>query len=100
MHFGRLLWSDHGDYIKHEIILVEREKNSARKISGLLQPERYLWESNIALNAGLVNSLLDTLKTKGLLNEEEIDQIRKTASDGAEDRMRQFQRVNDLDEWE
>jgi hypothetical protein len=100
MRFGRLLWSDHGDHIKHDIFLVERQKSSDKKLGGLLQPEMYLWESAIALNAGLVNSLIDTLKTKGLLNDEEIDQLKKQAADSVEDRMRHFQRVNDLDEWE
>jgi hypothetical protein len=98
MRFGRQLWSDHGEYVKQDIYLVGREQDK-EKLGGLLQPEMFLWESGIAESSGLLDGLIDFLKTKGVLDDETIQQLRKRAADGMGDRREQFRRVNDLDEW-
>jgi hypothetical protein len=99
MRFGRLLWSDHGEYIKHKILLFDRDTRVEEKISGLFDPEMSHLEMGVAKTSCLMKNLLETLQSKGVLNEDAIQKIRQQADDDMEGRLLQFNEVDDLDRW-
>ena len=51
------------------------------------------------MNRGLIDGILGALKSKGVLDEASIEQIKQQAHADIERRLPEFTRVGDLDAW-
>lgn len=98
MRFGRLLWSSHTDFVKHDIYLVDRAMD-AEKRPALFQPELSHFATRISQQWGLIDGIFSALKAKGVLDDTCIQQIREQAISETEGHLPEFTRVTDLDEW-
>jgi len=101
MRFSRtILWSKYHHNIKYELILVDKGYDEwDRPLARLFQPQMSKMQYTIAAQAGILDKVLSTLKSKGLLNDNEIGEIRAEAAGQVWDKIREFYEVKDLDEF-
>jgi hypothetical protein len=99
MRFGRCLWSQHGDLVKHEIYLLDRAVDEDHKSGKILQPELNHIQRKLAILEGLSNELLSVLSEKGILTNEEIQRINNLSRERFVERLWEFEEVEDLDKW-
>jgi hypothetical protein len=99
MRLGRVLWSQHEGYAKHDIYLIDRSYDAGKKVSGLTAPEMGNIADQVAESRGQLETLLDILKDKNLLDDGAITLIRQGASERRAAHRADVTRVNDLDEW-
>jgi len=96
MRFGRIIWSDHEEYIKESIVLVEKLYDENVKNSfPLFQPEMNNIQDILAFTSKYNELFSDLLVSKGILLSEEVtdlkEQAKKTMS------LRNFYKVTDID---
>lgn len=98
MRLGRCLWSDHGEYVKQQIYLVDRAQDAERQ-SALFQPEFNHSIVAISEQTALLAALLEMLKAKGILDDDSIAEVRNGASEAMGKYALDFMKVADLDGW-
>jgi hypothetical protein len=99
MRLGRGLWSESEGTINQQVYLVEQLFDKPGE-HGLFEPERSNWHFMLIKVTHKLDSLLQLLSTKGLLNEEEIASLDEFPDDARVRLVREFDRVKDLDEWQ
>jgi hypothetical protein len=100
MRFGKtILWSKYHHSIKYELILLDRgfdERDSP--MSSLLQPQMSRMQHMVAAQSEMLEGMLNILRSKGLLSDEDINAMRTEAAKQVWDKVREFYEVKDLDE--
>jgi hypothetical protein len=101
MRFSKtILWSEHCEGIKYELILVDRSYDERdRPLARLFQPQMSRMQEMMAAQAEMIEEMIAIIHKKGLLNAEEIEHMRSEAEAKASDRAREFFRVEDIDEF-
>jgi len=95
---GMLRWSQEGDIVKHDILLIEKGHDEERPGRiGLLEPQTSYTRWTLASTTELLDGLLDLLGNKGVLTEMERTALRGATKERALERCREFFRVPDLD---
>jgi len=99
MRFGLMKWSEHGQCIKHEVLLIDKEYDlKAEKSPLLYDPEISNIQDMLAETTEILGELVNTLENKGLLHTIEVEGIKSKAHDRVHDRKREFYKVHDIDE--
>jgi|GEM_PF-676747 len=100
MRFGKtILWSKYHHNIKYELILLDKgfdERDSP--ISKLLQPQMSRMQHMVAAQSEMLEGMLNILRSKGLISDEDINEMRAEAAKQVWDKIREFYEVKDLDE--
>jgi len=101
MRFSKtVLWSQHRDGIKYEIILVDRSYDERdRPLARLFQPQMSRMQEMVATQAEIIEEMMAILKDRGLLSGEEVERLKSRAEFKAIDRAREFYRVKDIDDF-
>lgn len=99
MRFGTNIWSEHEEYCKVNIILVEKKYDDVDRGNGLFQPQIQNIMDMLAYQRNLNKELLDLLVNKNIVDISEIDIIRKNAEDNINDSHRLFHKVDDADKF-
>ena len=99
MRFGVNLWSEDGEKRKVQITLVEEIYDKEKKERSILQPEFGNVSALLARTHLRMKYLMNTLKAKGILADEEISQILDVSDTDRREQNEEFYRVKDLDEW-
>jgi hypothetical protein len=99
MRFGQVPWSQHGDTTKYLLTLVERPFDDEGPQPSLGEPQASNVERALASCVGIVDALLDTLVTRGILTGEERNEIRSKADTQTFEHRFGFSRVDDIDLW-
>ena len=95
-----LRWSQHGDVVKHDIMLIQKECDEQRhgdRLGWLFEPQMSYTRITLASTTELLDGLLDVLSNKGVLTEAEQKALREAAEQRTLARLREFSRVPDLD---
>jgi hypothetical protein len=98
---GTLRWSRHGEAVKHDILLIQKECDEQRHRDGLrwlFEPQMSYTRMTLAFTTELLDGLLDVLRNKGVLTEAEQKAVRDAAEQRALARVREFFRVDNLDD--
>lgn len=102
MRFGRTLWSEKNGTIRMSLILVEEEYDKEEdKFHGFAEPELSNAIKQIEQLKVQNMRLLNILQEKNLITKEQREEIGKEVT--IEERKKeyyQYERVNDIDEWE
>lgn len=96
MRFGKIIWSDHKDFIKESIVLVEAiydEEN--RHLHPPFDPEMSNIQHILAFTNKYTELLSNLLVSKGILLSKEISDINEQAKESMS--LRGFYRVDDID---
>jgi hypothetical protein len=99
MRFGQCLWSKNEDGFKHHLRIVQKTYDREGIQRGLCQPQTSNMESMLAENYVLLEQLLMLLQQKGLVASDEIQQIKKSAKEKNWETRREFDRVEDIDQF-
>jgi hypothetical protein len=101
MRFGKPFWSQHDSYEKHEVILVDRACDQGKKGSRWPGgPDSFKETASVIRTAEQMNALLRLLYERGRLSQQDIDQVRNVSKEQVFDGLLEFERVDDLDDWE
>ena len=105
MRFGRGIWSQEGDTIKYELILIDQayDERTSREGRGPLQRLHISplnVQSLLAKKASVLDELMEMLVAKGLLTDDDMKQIKQIAEEREWQIALEFDRVRSLDEWE
>lgn len=99
MRFGTNIWSEHEEYCKVNIVLVEKKYDDVDREKGLLQPQMQNIMSMLAYQRNLNKELIDLLVSKNIVDISEIETIRENAEDNIKDSHRLFYKVDDADKF-
>lgn len=98
MRFGITRWSKHENGIKHELLLIEKNYDEANKnMKGMFEPQMPNMQAMLAEDTELVEALIGTLLGKGLLDTEDVNEMRSRVSERFWDRNKEFYKVKDID---
>jgi hypothetical protein len=99
MRFGSVTWSDHLEFIKESITLVEEiyDKENKRPFS-LFQPEMRNIQNILAFTSKYNELISDLLVSKGILLPEEINDLKEQAKKSMS--LRDFYKVTDIDTFD
>jgi hypothetical protein len=100
MRFGQLLWSQSGDKYRVELYLVEKKHDDTDRIRSFLEPQSSNDARRIVYSSIVLDRLIDSLVTKGILSAEEGEKMRNIDDERqVELEMAKRNRVDDLDKW-
>lgn len=103
MRFGKIIWSEHENFFKVEVTLVEesydREENSNSEpfLRDLFQPEMNNIIKMLAYQQSFNKYLVELLQIKGLLIEEEISRIKDKSEQEVNRTLAMLYKINDID---
>lgn len=100
MRFGRVIWSEHEDFIKVNLVLVEECYDTNATNKGLLEPEKSNIMSMLAFQKNLNNELIKILIDKEVVSQSEIDFIKDKAKNDLKETQKLYYKVEDVDEFE
>lgn len=99
MRFGKTIWSKHGNYIKRNIILVERIYDDNDKIrKPLFWPELRNMMEMLAKNITYIENLEKILQDNNILDSSEIEKLKKTVDENYKKVCRDYYLVDDSEE--
>lgn len=103
MRFGKCIWSQAGEAVKHRVTLVEETYDQGVSKPGLLSdyPEANNVQDMLADQIEILAQLIERLQAKGILLEEEVEAVRTVARKAHLRRLADFYKVRDVDnvEW-
>jgi hypothetical protein len=99
MRFGKIYWSKHKDGNKYALILVDKLWDEQKRIKYPSDDEKRNCQKMVILNVEVINMLLEMLARKKLLDQKEIDEINKIATDNLWRRSRDLYLVDNIDEF-
>lgn len=103
MRFGKIIWSEHVNFFKVEVTLVEEcydseeNSNSEPFLRDLFQPEMSNIIKMLAYQQSFNKYLMELLQIKGLLTEEEISSIKDKSEQEIKAAREMLYKVNDID---
>lgn len=100
MRFGQLLWSEHNDFFKVDLSLVEDCYDKFNKPMILFEPDMSNIKDMLAYEKNLNNELINLLLNKEIISEFEIEDIKLRAKNNLKDTYRLFYKVKDVDTFE
>jgi hypothetical protein len=100
MRFGKPLWSEHDGTFKHGLRLLDKSYDDKSKTPGLFEPELSHIKEMLARYSGSFNELLDILRKRDYLKDDDIAQLDDAVSAIMPERLMAFYRVGDIDEYD
>lgn len=99
MRFGKVIWSKHESYNKMNIILVEKQydEESITKHS-FFWPELYNMMNQISKNKIYIEELEKILKSKNIVDDEELKKIKDKSNKAIKEENRQYYLVDEAEE--
>lgn len=101
VRFGRCLWEDVGESIRHLLVFVSKEGDSPEsQRAGFFDPTITNARRAVVAERRRLNALLEELKSAGLLNEAALNRIEQaTKPEGLDTSAREFFRVDRIDDF-
>jgi hypothetical protein len=99
MRFGQTLWSQSGDKYRVELYLVEKKHDEKDHGHGLFEPQFSNDARRIAYSAILLDRLIHSLVTKGIMSDEESRTLKDVSDEEIRRETEKRNRVDDLDKW-
>jgi len=97
MRFGRNIWSEHDDFFKVQLSLVEDCYDSDNKNQGFFGPEMSNIQDMLAYQQSLNKELINLLLAKSIVSEEEVEVAKDKAQKNLSEVYRLFYKVKDVD---
>ncbi|SDK35479.1 hypothetical protein [Sediminibacillus albus] len=94
MRFGKIIYSDHGKFVKMRAALVE--KDYSKELEDIHHPEKEDLLETVAHLKLTNDKLMNLLQSKGLLTEEELNEIKLSTVDEKSEAFELY-RVEDVD---
>jgi len=98
MRMGQSVWSQDGDAVKYQLLLVDKAYDDISRSPGLFQPDMPRMKMMLAETAEQFLELTSMLVAKGVLTQDDQNKL-KDLSENVELRMEEFSRVAELDDW-
>lgn len=98
MRYGKVMWSDNGEYYKYNSVLVEKiydEKN--KNMKSLDYPNNYNIMKKLSQNIIINEELLKVLKEKNIIDSKKEEDIKKKAENEWRKMMRIYNEVQDAE---
>ncbi|MDF2879526.1 MAG: hypothetical protein K0R54_83 [Clostridiaceae bacterium] len=101
MRFGQTLWSDHGDYKKYNVTIVEKCYDDFETIlkHGFLEPAHSNIMRMLAHTINLNNELINLLKSNNTISEADLEDIKEKAKNDIDKTYNEYFKVEDIDKW-
>jgi hypothetical protein len=100
MRFGQPFWSRHDDHEKHEVILVDRAYDKeGQQQRWPTAPEQRKETGQVIQLLEQMDALLGLLVQRGRLSQQDADRVRDVPEGRKYERLLEFKRVDDLDDW-
>ena len=101
MRFGRCLWQTAEDKRIHLLCLVSEEGDTEQQQRGplMFQPELDHTMRKAAAAQEGIEALLEELEAAGALTKDSAEAIRRRTKESWQSRWREFDEVNDLDQF-
>lgn len=97
MRIGPPRWSEHPEGKKYSFALMTRAYDAASGGPGLEFPDSRA-RARVAKLEGVVSGLISLLQEKGVVDQEEVDEVGRQADDDLWERVSQFRREEDIDD--
>lgn len=97
MRFGKVVWSKHDEFTKHDMVLVEKSYDKGNKLPLPNDPELSNIMSRLAFEVTFLDQITDLLVSKEIISKDELDEIEEEASSKVNERKREFYLVGDID---
>lgn len=99
MRFGKNVWSEHEGMYKVKLILIEECYDSDNNYRASYDPELPNMKRMLAYQKDLNDRLITLLLSKGIVSEEEIENIRVQAKNNYNETNELFYKVKDIDKY-
>lgn len=100
MRFGKVIWSEDGDYVKMDICLVEDAYDTIPSNAGkIMQPELGNIMNILAYTVDFSEKLSEILISKGIISANELEDIKKASKENIKNRHIDYFKVEDIDSF-
>jgi len=100
MRFGKVIWSQEENIKKIDFTLIEKKHDELSESTlGIYQPQIPNIEDNLAYKSKFLEELVELLKNKNLITEDEIDMIEDKVESSLIDEVFEYSQVDDIDNY-
>lgn len=99
MRFGQNIWSEHDEYFKVNLVLVESCYDTKETGHGLNEPEMSNIKRKLIHLNNFNNELVELLLIKEIITKDEVESIKKKADEKFKDGYRDLYKVEDVDKF-
>lgn len=97
MRFGKVIWSKHDNFTKHDMVLVEKSYDEGDEHMPMFYPELTNIMEHLSYSSILLEKISDLLISEGLISEDGFKEIEEEAINKISERKREFYLVEDVD---